>query len=92
MFRWDGEIYTQRVIMYGLPSFLIIYGLLGIKQIHMGVLTKLGDASYSIYLIQVFTIPAFYKIRGRMLGSLGVKVPHDFIIQERITKAGEEWA
>jgi exopolysaccharide production protein ExoZ len=25
-------------------------------------MTLLGDASYSIYLIQVFTIPVFYKL------------------------------
>ena len=61
LFRLDGEIFTQRVIMYGLPSFLIIYGLIGVNQIQQGIFTKLGDASYSIYLIQVFSIPAFYK-------------------------------
>ena len=77
VFRWDGEIYTQRIIMYGLPSFLIIYGLLGIKQIHSGILTKLGDASYSIYLIQVFTIPAFYKIIKVI--KLFDGVSHDFL-------------
>lgn len=61
LFKIDGAIFSHRVIMYGLPSFLIIYGLLGVSQIKEGVLTKLGDASYSIYLFQVFSIPAFYK-------------------------------
>jgi len=52
----------NRVIRAGIPSFFIVYGLIGVRQIHSGLLTLLGDASYSIYLIQVFTIPAFYKL------------------------------
>lgn len=52
----------SRVIRAGIPSLLIVYGLVGIRQIHSGLLTLIGDASYSIYLIQVFTIPAFYKL------------------------------
>lgn len=56
-----SSIEGNRVIIYGIPAFLIIYGLIGSFQIKAGVLTLLGDASYSIYLIQVFTIPAFYK-------------------------------
>jgi peptidoglycan/LPS O-acetylase OafA/YrhL len=51
----------SRVIRAGIPSLLIVYGLTGIKQMNSGLSTMLGDASYSIYLIQVFTIPAFYK-------------------------------
>jgi len=77
VFRLESQIFTQRVIMYGLPSFLIIYGLLGINQIQRGVLTKLGDASYSIYLLQVFTIPAFYKLIKVIKVFDGV--PHDFL-------------
>lgn len=52
----------SRIIRAGIPSLFIVYGLIGVKQIHSGLLTLLGDASYSIYLIQVFTIPAFYKL------------------------------
>lgn len=61
-FILDVNLLANRVIFYGLPSFFLIYGLLGIGQIKNGILTKLGDASYSIYLIQVFTIPAFYTL------------------------------
>jgi peptidoglycan/LPS O-acetylase OafA/YrhL len=61
LIRLDCSVSSQRVINYGFPSFLIIYGLLGDTQINQGILTKLGDASYSIYLIQIFTISAFYK-------------------------------
>ena len=52
----------SRALIFGAPAFLLIYGLIGLTQIKAGVLTVLGDASYSIYLIQVFTIPAFYKV------------------------------
>ncbi len=34
------------------------------------MLKVLGDASYSIYLIQIFTIPAFYKFAKIALGGL----------------------
>ena len=61
-FRLSNEIFSHKILMYGLPSLMIIYGLLDIKQIKEGILTKLGDASFSIYLLQVFTIPTFYKI------------------------------
>ena len=51
----------NRVVLYGLPSALVVFGCIGLKQINDGLLSMLGDASYSIYLIQIFTIPAFYK-------------------------------
>ena len=55
-------ILTHRVIQFGCPSALIVYGLLGLPQMRQNFLTYLGDASYGIYLIQIFTIPAFYKL------------------------------
>ena len=56
------SLFYNRVILYGFPSVLVIYGLLGVRQVQKGLLTVLGDASYSIYLVQVFSIPAFYKL------------------------------
>jgi len=50
-----------RVIYSGIPAVFVLFGLIVLPQKRMGVLGVLGDASYSIYLIQVFTIPAFYK-------------------------------
>lgn len=55
------SILTHRVIQFGCPSALIVYGLVGLPQMRQNSLTRLGDASYGIYLIQVFTIPIFYK-------------------------------
>lgn len=53
---------ASRVVMYGIPSALIVFGCVNVGQIKSNFLTKIGDASYSIYLIQIFTIPAFYKL------------------------------
>jgi len=47
---------------YGIPSALILFGVLNLKEYKFNTLKFLGDASYSIYLIQVFTISFFFKI------------------------------
>jgi peptidoglycan/LPS O-acetylase OafA/YrhL len=53
-------------IWYGLPASLLVYGLAVHRQWRTGVLSRLGDASYSLYLVQVFTIPAFYKLATKL--------------------------
>jgi peptidoglycan/LPS O-acetylase OafA/YrhL len=53
--------YVGREISLGIPSALIVYGLLGLRQYKIALLTSLGDASYSIYLVQIFTIAVYYK-------------------------------
>ena len=65
----DGEM--SRIIVYGIPSALIVFGALNIVQMNSNFLTKLGDSSFSIYLIQVFTIPAFYRSLN-LLGITGI--------------------
>jgi hypothetical protein len=52
---WD------RALMYGLPSLLLVAGCAALRQLPRGLWTRVGDASYSIYLVQVFTVSAFYK-------------------------------
>jgi len=51
----------SREILFGIPSALIVYGAVTTTQVKSRVGKLLGDASYSIYLIQVFSIPIFYK-------------------------------
>lgn len=46
----------------GIPAALIVYGCIHAPQVSPSFWTKLGDASYAIYLIQVFTIPGWYKL------------------------------
>jgi len=58
----------SRVLLWGIPSYFIVYGLLSCAQIRGRFFTYLGDASYSIYLVQMLTIPAFYKFSSKILG------------------------
>ncbi|MBA2674437.1 acyltransferase [Ramlibacter sp.] len=54
-------------LVYGLPSVLLVAGCSVLRQVSRGVWTRIGDASYSIYLAQFFSVPAFYKL-ARALG------------------------
>lgn len=58
-----------RVLVWGIPSFFIVFGFLYSVQIKNQTSAYLGDASYSIYLVQILTIPAFYKLSSTMLSS-----------------------
>lgn len=64
------KIDIDRFFIYGIPSLFIVFGLVNMKQINNRVLIYLGNASYSIYLIQVFTIPIFYRLSSKFLSSL----------------------
>jgi peptidoglycan/LPS O-acetylase OafA/YrhL len=57
----------HRAIVWGVPSFLIVFGSLYVRQIREGLLVYLGAASYSIYLVQVFSVAAFYKLSSAFL-------------------------
>jgi peptidoglycan/LPS O-acetylase OafA/YrhL len=51
----------DRVLVYGIPSFMLILGLATTKQIRNKILRKFGDSSYSLYLSQFFIIPLVFK-------------------------------
>lgn len=51
----------HRVILWGIPAMMIVFGLVNLPQYKNTLLMKLGDASYSIYLFQVFAYLLFYK-------------------------------
>ena len=51
----------DRFFIWGIPSAFIVLGAVYYRQISNSFLIYLGDASYSIYLVQVLTIPFFYK-------------------------------
>jgi peptidoglycan/LPS O-acetylase OafA/YrhL len=69
--RWPES--GGRVVVAGLPAALLLAAVVALelrrKRALPGLLTELGDASYSIYLIQVFTLSAFAKLGRFMLGS-----------------------
>lgn len=52
----------SRIYVWGIPSIFIVAGSVYARQISSRTVLYLGDASYSIYLVQVFTIPFFYKV------------------------------
>jgi hypothetical protein len=58
---------ANRVLWWGIPAVLIVFGAVTVRQQKSRLLSYLGDASYSIYLLQVFTIPAFYKFASKFL-------------------------
>ena len=53
---------VNRLLKWGIPAFLVVLGLVSLPDRSQKFGTYLGDASYSIYLVQVASIPLFYKI------------------------------
>lgn len=62
MFPEMRLIFRERVIYWGIPSFFLVLSMVGIHQFVNKFFILLGDASYSIYLVQVLSIPFYYKI------------------------------
>jgi len=65
-----------RPVIWGIPALLIVIAALYLPQTKQKFLTVLGDASYSIYLAQVFTITATYKV----FSALGLKENGDLLM------------
>ncbi len=55
-----------RYIEWGIPASIIVLGVCFMRHIQNKYVLHLGNASYSIYLIQVFTVPAFYKLSSEL--------------------------
>jgi len=51
-----------RIVYWGVPSLALVVGCLTLPQKSWRWALFLGNASYAIYLVQVFTLPAFYKV------------------------------
>lgn len=72
-----------RHIFWGVPAALIFISIMLVKEIKFNFIQKLGDASYSIYLIQVFTLPLFCKILSKF--ALGVNAFFIFLLISLLT-------
>ncbi len=59
----------ERTLSWGLPAFLLVFGAVMAKPCQAVWLQRLGDASYSLYLLQILTIPACYKLSSQLLPS-----------------------
>jgi hypothetical protein len=66
----------HRSISWGIPALLIVFGSLYVRPSNNKLLLYLGAASYSIYLAQVFSIAAFYKLSSMVL----TFVPADLLV------------
>ena len=62
-----NKSFLYNYLIWGLSSFLLVLSLIYLPQIKSKVFIFLGNASYSIYLIQIFTIPIFYKLSSKFL-------------------------
>jgi exopolysaccharide production protein ExoZ len=58
----------QRLVMWGLPAWLVVAGVVGLdlnrKMRWPAWLVRLGDASYSLYLVQPLAIMAVWQFPG----------------------------
>lgn len=60
-----------RELYWGVPSMFVVWGLTILPSVeNKNVMVVLGASSYSIYLIQMLTIPAFFKLASTMQFSL----------------------
>lgn len=60
----------MRWLNWGLPAMLIIYGAVFTAQCQTHLLMFLGDASYSIYLVQAFVVTMTFKVMVSVLPNL----------------------
>lgn len=58
---WPQPPLSYRALIWGVPATLIVFGAVNTAQFHTRTLAFLGDASYSIYLIQAFTVALAFK-------------------------------
>jgi len=62
----DWKVEIPRFIAWGLPSLLIFLGFLYLNPIKSKLLDTLGSASYSIYLVHVFSVLVSYRIFSKI--------------------------
>ena len=51
----------SRVLVFGIPAFFLVLGLVNVRQTQNKLFIMLGDSSYSAYLFQFFVIPFLFK-------------------------------
>lgn len=66
IFFYSSTLYLPRIIVWGIPSAFLFICFLA-RELHFvkwrtSLMVKIGDASYSLYLLQAFTVLALLKI------------------------------
>ena len=69
----NGDLALQRVIWVGLPAACVVYAALQV-QLKRGLLSHLGDASYSLYLVHPIVIAALISLLPKLSGYVFVPV------------------
>lgn len=74
------EPYWSRLLVWGLPALGLVLGLLMLEasgaRLRSRLLSQIGDASYSLYLLHTLVIAMVYKFVGpHMLALLAVSLP-----------------
>lgn len=57
----------NRVLLFGLPSMALVLGIVNLGQSKNKILLALGEASYSSYLFQFFSIPILFRLTEHIL-------------------------
>ncbi|CAH5982942.1 acyltransferase [Klebsiella pneumoniae] len=57
----------RRPLIVGVVSFFLVLSSVVCRDFKKGILTYIGDASYSMYLIQVFSLPLIIKMSSKFL-------------------------
>ncbi|MBK6634348.1 MAG: acyltransferase [Chitinophagaceae bacterium] len=72
------ENYFRRVLLFGIPSFLIITGIVSYELNKMvkvpGILVSLGEASYSLYLLHLPVMAAGVGILAKLNLQAGMEI------------------
>ncbi|ARV20392.1 O-acetyltransferase OatA [Curvibacter sp. AEP1-3] len=68
---FDHLMSLDRLIGWGIPSAILVMGVLCVEPRVMnipfsGLLKKLGDSSYSLYLVHTFAVPALVMLFGKL--------------------------
>ena len=74
----NSKIYNieiDRFFIWGIPSAFIVLGAIYSRQINNSILFYLGNASYSIYLVNVLAIPFYYKF----IIYFDIKINYEFL-------------
>ncbi|MEP0519056.1 MAG: acyltransferase [Hyphomicrobiales bacterium] len=73
-----AEAEHVRVLVWGIPSALIVLSALYLPQLKNPLVTLLGNASYSIYLVHFVALTIIYKIIA--MSGLGTRINADVLL------------
>lgn len=80
----NGDLALQRVAVFGLPAVCLVYAALQV-QFKRGLLSYLGDASYSLYLVHPIIVVALISLFPGMTGSLFIPLAFGLSIAVAVT-------